>query len=241
MLFCPLSFPQQTAVLPDVISCSAAISACGRCQQRLRTQWSRLCYWLHGNCKLRSLPVGFDAQSLSKDSPLEVVVSPTSPVESPAQEVPQLPIASLEELSTALGTEVISSAVVGAEPGLPTPTSIALRASEDEWAEETGSDGDHDFAGNASAFELLDSSAFGVEAVDESAAALFDRQHPIVVPSDADSRLVFQHRSRRTVHFGHISSEAILACKTPRSAMHIQFFLVMLRIRFRSASGASHE
>ena len=108
-------------------------------------------------------PVGFAPEYLSKDSSLEVVVSPTSPLASPAPEVPQLPIASLEELSNALGTEVVSSASGGAGPGIPTPTSIAPSASEDEWAEESGSDGDQEFAGNASAFESLDSAAFGIE------------------------------------------------------------------------------
>ena len=169
-------------------------------------------------------PVGVAPEPFSKDSSLEVVVSPTSPLASPAPEVPQLPIASLEELSGVLGTEVISFASSGAGPGIPTPTSIAPSASEDEWAEETGSDGDQDVARNANAFELSDSTAFGIEAADETAAHLFDRQHPSAVPKDADLRLVFQHRSRKTVHFGHITSEAILACKTPRSAMHIQVF-----------------
>ena len=107
--------------------------------------------------------VGFNDQSPSKDISLEVVISPTSPVESPAPVSPQLPVASLDNLSTVLGMEVVSSAVVGAEPGPPTPTSIAPSASEDEWAEESGSDGDQEFAGNASAFESLDSAAFGIE------------------------------------------------------------------------------
>ena len=88
---CLMSYPTMPpSVLVIMVGSgsSAAISACGRCQQWLRTQWSRLCYWQHGNCKLRSLPEGFDAESLAKDSPLEVVVSPTSPVESLAPEFP---------------------------------------------------------------------------------------------------------------------------------------------------------
>ena len=168
--------------------------------------------------------VGFVDQSPSKEISLEVVVSPTSPVESLAPVSPQSPVASLDNLSTVLGMSVVSSAVECAEPGPPTPTSIAPSASEDEWAEESSSDGDQDIARNAVAFESLSSVAFGIEAADETAAALFDRQHPIVVPSSADSRRVFQHRLRRTIHYSHISSEVVLACKTPRSAMHVQVF-----------------
>jgi hypothetical protein len=161
----------------------------------------------------------------TEESTLVTIPShPTSPSETQEQaEALPSPIASSDVFGQEDSPQNVALAPVCDREGTATPTSVAASDTDDEIAVEDDSDSDQECAEIPRSSEPYVGANFEIEIVDSMAASLSDLHGPSVAP-EADREQIFQHSSRKTVHYGSSTSDSLLACKTPRSALHVRVF-----------------